>query len=136
MGWGLPKMPKINVVSKLQGASHKAQKGVGNIVDSGRKSVSKTGKAVSKAATSDEAKFWAGKGVGAIGTVYEDVKGGVQWTAGGATGAAKDAGGYLGGQASTLKWFPIIILAGAGLLLFSVRGEVGKTARAAIPGGK
>jgi hypothetical protein len=133
MGWGLP---KLNVVSKLQDASHKAQKGVGNLVDSGRKAVVTTGEVAVKAATSDEAKFWAGKGTGALGVLYEDVKGGSQWVAGGAADTAKGTAGWLGGQASTLKWFPIILIAGAGLLLYSVRGEVGKTARAVIPGGK
>lgn len=127
MGWGLP---KLNVVSKLQDASHKAQKGVGNIVDSGKDIVVGTGKTAAKVATSDEAKFWANKGVGAANVIYEDARGATRWAAGGAADTVKDAGGWFGDQANTLKWFPIIILAGAGILLYSMRGELGKTARA------
>jgi hypothetical protein len=144
MGWGLP---KLNVVSRIQDASHDAQKGIGKLADSGRSVIVDAGRTTragvgwvgggvadvvttTASETSDAGKFFVGKGVGAAEFITGETVDAAKWTAGGVSGTAQDAGGWLGGQVSTIKWFPIIILAGAGILLYSVRGEVGKTARA------
>jgi len=136
MGWGLP---KLNVVSTLREISHDAQKGVGKLSDSGRTAIVNTVgtgyrvaapvvKGVAKETTS-AGKFFTGKGFDSLEFLTDKGFSAAEWAAGGAADTVKGTGSWLGGQASTLKWFPIIALAGAAVLLYSVRGEVGKTVR-------
>jgi len=67
---------------------------------------------------SDAAKYTVGKTVDAA-----------EYTVGGVAGAGRDTAGWLGGQFDTIKWFPIIALAGVGLLLYGSRKEIASTAQ-------
>lgn len=126
--YGLPriKLPKLDVGGKVDSAKDVLSAGAKTAVDIATviAPVAKdAGSTVAREALSGT-KYVVGETVDASKYVTEEVVGGTKYVVEETVEGTKDIASWTGGQFDTIKWFPIIIAAGAGLLLYSSRKEI------------